>query len=148
MFVDVKVVPIVPTKATKSHIIFTAWTTNPTASNSNLNYTKSNATDGNPVNASSGIYTVKTPGLYGFIFHAVTNNVKTVVPTIQLRVNNETIATAAAYNGGSFKAMTLIAGAKLNRTDQVAIFVSEGTLFENEDQSSKNRASFAGTFMN
>lgn len=116
------------------------------ARNSNLNYTKSNATDGNPVNSSSGIYTVKSPGFYGFIFHAVTNDLKNVLPTVQLRVNNATVATAAAYNGGSFKALTLIAGAKLNRTDQVAIFVSEGSLFENSN--GKNRASFAGTFMN
>lgn len=112
-----------------------------------MNYTKSSATDGNPVNSSSGIYTVQTSGLYGFIFHAVTNNITNHLPTVQLRVNDATVATAAAYHGGSFKAMTLIAGAKLKRDDQVAIFVTDGVLFENT-KANKSRASFAGTFMN
>lgn len=133
-----------PTK--KSHIIFNAYTEHPTPKNSTVTYTKTNATDGNPVDSASGVYTVKTPGFYGFIFHALTNDSKNVLPTVELRVNGTTAATAAAFNGGTFKTLTLIAGAKLKRGDQVSIFVADYPLFHSK-KGSKHRASFAGTLM-
>lgn len=93
------------------------------------------------------MYTVKTPGLYGFIFHAKTNDLNTTLPTAELRVNGVTVATAAAYNGETFKALTLIAGSRLKEDDTVYIFVSGGSLFA-KCKNNKNRASFAGTLMN
>ncbi len=77
----------------------------------------------------------------------MTNELKVGLPTVQLLVNGKSVAMAAAYNGGTFKALTLIAGARLQHNDKVSVFVSEGHLFEN-GKGSKHRASFAGTFMN
>ncbi|XP_046443885.1 uncharacterized protein LOC124193958 [Daphnia pulex] len=130
----------------KSHIIFSAYTEHPTPKNSSVTYTKTNATDGNPVDAPSGVYTALKPGLYGFIFHALTNDLNHVLPTVELRVNGVAAATAAAFNGGTYKALTLIAGARLNRGDHVSVFVVDGPLFHSK-KGSNHRASFAGTLM-
>ncbi len=130
----------------KSHIIFSAYTEHPTPKNSSVTYTKTNATDGNPVDAASGVYTALKPGLYGFIFHALTNDLNNVLPTVELRVNGAAAATAAAFNGGTYKTLTLIAGARLNRGDHVSIFVVDDPLFHCQ-KGIKHRASFAGTLM-
>lgn len=130
----------------KSHIIFSAYTERPTRRNSNVAYTRTNASDGNPVDAASGVYTATKPGFYGFIFHALTSDLENVLPTVELRVNGLAAATAAAFNGGTYKALTLIAGARLNRGDRVSIFVVDDPLFHSK-KGSKHRASFAGTLM-
>ena len=130
----------------KSHIIFSSYTEHPTPKNSAVPYIKTNATDGNPVNVSSGFFTVKTPGFYGFIFHALTNDSKNILPTVELRINDTTATTAAAFNGGTYKSLTLIAGARLKPGDHVSIFVVDGPLFHRK-KGSKHRASFAGTLM-
>ncbi|XP_045034265.1 uncharacterized protein LOC116929207 isoform X2 [Daphnia magna] len=132
----------------KSHILFNAYTEQSIGRNSNVTYTKTTATDGHhPVNGTSGIYTAKTPGFYGFIFHALTTDSKNVLPMAELQVNGVAVATAAAFNGGTYKTLTLIAGAKLKQDDCVSIFVVGGPLFENVNKHSKHRASFAGTLM-
>ena len=130
----------------KSHIIFSSYTEHPTPKNSTVTYTKTNATDGNPVNVSSGLFTVKTPGFYGFIFHALTNDSKNILPTVELRINDTTATTAAAFNGGTYKSLTLIAGARLKPGDHVSIFVVDGPPFHSK-KGSKHRASFTGTLM-
>ena len=130
----------------KSHIIFSSYTEHPTPKNSAVPYIKTNATDGNPVNVSSGFFTVKTPGFYGFIFHALTNDSKNILPTVELRINDTTATTAAAFNGGTYKSLTLIAGARLKPGDHVSIFVVDGPLFHSK-KGSKHRASFTGTLM-
>ncbi|XP_057379677.2 uncharacterized protein LOC130701947 [Daphnia carinata] len=131
----------------KSHIIFNAYTEQSIRRNSNVTYTKTTATDGHQVNGTRGTYTAKTPGFYGFIFHALTTDSKNVMPVAELRVNDVAIATAAAFNGGTYKTLTLIAGAQLKQDDCVSIFVAGGPLFENVNKHSKHRASFAGTLM-
>ena len=133
-----------PTK--KSHVIFSSYTEHPTPKNSTVTYVKTNATDGNPMNASSGFFTVKSPGFYGFIFHALTSDSKNVLPTVELRINGTTAATAAAFNGGTYKSLTLIAGARLKPGDHVSIFVVDGPLFHSK-KGSRHRVSFAGTLM-
>ena len=130
----------------KSHIIFISYTEHPTPKNSAVPYIKTNATDGNPVNVSSGFFTFKTPGFYGFIFHALTNDSKNILPTVELRINDTTATTAAAFNGGTYKSLALIAGARLKPSDHVSIFVVDGPLFHSK-KGSKHRASFAGTLM-
>ncbi|KAI9552482.1 hypothetical protein GHT06_022848 [Daphnia sinensis] len=131
----------------KSRIIFNAYTEQSIQRNSNVTYTKTTATDGHPVNGTSGIYTAKTSGFYGFIFHAITSDSKNVLPIAELRVNGVAVATAAAFNGGTYKTLTLIAGAQLKQDDCVSIFVLGGPLFENVNKHSQHRASFAGTLM-
>ena len=145
--IDMPTLPNLSSAKNRSQIIFNAFTERPTRSHCNVTYTKSNATDGNPVNATSGIYTAKVSGLYGFIFHAVTNELNVTLPTVELLVNGKSAAMAAAYNGGNFKALTFIAGARLKPGDKVSVFVSGGNLFENNVKGSKHRASFAGTVM-
>ena len=92
---------------------------------------------------------MKTAGLYAFMFHAVTNDLKSVLPVTELRVNDETKATAATYIGRSLRALTLICGAQLIVGDRVFMFVVDSPLFANTTgKRIRNRASFAGLFVN
>ena len=83
---------------------------------------------------SSGIYTIKTAGVYKLDFHAhVDLETGSEVHHFNLNVNKNPVA--VSYNCGSNGSLQAVISAllPLKAGDEVGIFAVEGELFEDED---------------